>query len=76
MFASICSSSWFTSFTHSAERVSPSAVSSSEVMTVWAAAMRVRVVTMAARCRVRVFRSVFFVSGKGGGGGNCSWGGG
>ena len=48
--------------------MSPScAVSSSEVMTVWAAAMRVRVVNMAAICRVRVFRSVFFVSVRGGG---------
>ena len=66
-FWSICSSRVFTSFTQSAERVSPScAVSSKEVMTVWAAAMRVRVVNMAAICRVNVFTSVLFVSVRGG----------
>ena len=69
VFASICSSRVFTSFTQSAERVSPScAVSSSEVMTVWARVMRVRVVSMAAMCRVNVFTSVLFVSVRGRGG--------
>ena len=67
VFWSICSSRVFTSFTQSAERVSPScAVSSSEVMTVWARVMRVRVVSMAAICRVNVFTSVLFVSVRGG----------
>ena len=75
-FWSICSSRVFTSFTQSAERVSPScAVSSSEVMTVWASTIHPSAPSAMEACRAVIRRvwSIFFVSVRGGGGN--SWGG-